>query len=168
MLSVLGDDRLKAAVLAMKAADRDLRARINAATRDEIGPEWVHAVNQHAVRSLDRKVIASSARIKAGNPPVAVAATSTRKLRGGLVPAQQWAPIEFGGTFNKVTTYTRRSPKGRMHKVTRHTARQLPARQRSGRVAFPAFADIAPRAVSLWVSIIVKVYNDAVNGEVSS
>jgi len=37
----VGDTReLKAAVLAMKAADRELKKRINAATREKMNPVW--------------------------------------------------------------------------------------------------------------------------------
>jgi hypothetical protein len=163
-LSVKADPRLKAAVLAMRAGDRTLRADINRATKDTIGPVWTRAVLAHASTDLDRAVIAKGARIKPGNPPAAVAATSTRRLRGGLVPAVEWAAYEFGGTPAKVSTYQRTSPKGRQHKVTRHTARQLPAHTGKGRVALPAFADIAPRAVSLWVQLIVKRYASALDG----
>lgn len=164
MLSVKADARLQAAVLAMKAGDRTLRADINRATRDTIGPVWTRAVLAHADTDLDRAVIAKGARIKPGNPPAAVAATSARRLRGGLQPSADWQAVEFGGTPSRVRTYTRVSPKGRRHSVTRHTMRQLPAHRKAGRVALPAFADVAPRAVSLWVQLIVKRYATALEG----
>jgi hypothetical protein len=165
LISVRGDDRLKAAVLAVAAANRDLRRDINAATTSTIGPVWASEVTARAVTTLDRAALAKGARIKGGNPPSAVAASSTRKLKGGLIPADTWAPLEFGANRGKVTTYKRRGRKGGTHTVKRHTTRQLPARTRSGRVVMPAFAEVAPRTVSLWVSLVVKVYNDAVNGE---
>lgn len=168
VISVRGDDRLKAVVLAVKAANRDLRTRINKATTATIGPVWVSEVQSRALTSLDRAALAKGARVKAGNPPTAVAASSTRKLRGGLLPADQWAPVEFGATQGKVTTYDRVSVKGHRHKVTRHTTHQLPGIKRSGRVVFPAFAEVAPRTVALWVQLVVRVYADAVEGKVTS
>lgn len=164
MLSVRDDDRLQAAVLALKAADRDIRLAISQATRDQVGPLWAQAVQVNARTRTDQAVLARSARIKAGNPPQATAGTSTRRLKGGLVPAEHWAAFEFGGTYSKQTTYRRASRKGGTHSVTRHTQRQLPPRKATGRVALPAFAEIAPRAVSMWVGIIVKAYSQALEG----
>lgn len=40
-----------------------------------------------------------------------------------------------------------------------------PRREPKGRVVYPAFADIAPRMVSLWVQIVVKSYHDAAEGK---
>jgi hypothetical protein len=164
LLSVRGDDRLKAAALAVAAANRDLRRKIDAATRTTIGPVWVGEVASRQRTTLDRAVYGKGTRIKPGNPPTAVAASSTKALRGGLVPGDQWRVIEFGANRAKVTTYDRVSVKGKRHKVTRHTTRQLPPPTRRGRVAYPAFAEVAPRAVALWVQLIVRVYNEAVNG----
>jgi len=39
--------------------------------------------------------------------------------------------------------------------------RGLPSRTPKGRVVYQAFADVAPRIVSLWVQLVVKKYNDA-------
>lgn len=165
LLSVNADNRIKAAVVFVKLANRDLKRDIDAATRAVLGPVWVQEVQVRAVTPAQRAILVKGAKVKAGNPPVAQAATSGRKLKGGLVPADQWYSYEFGGDPAKVTTYQRQGRKGGApHKVTRHTARQLPPRKASGRVAMPAFAEVAPRAVSLWVSLVVKVYNNAVNG----
>lgn len=161
MISVRDHDELRAVVLALKAADRDLRSDINRATRETLNPVWRGLVDVNATYRRDQAVLAKGTRIKAGNPPVAVAASSRRKLRGGLVPAEQWHAHEFGADREATATYQRRSPKGTVHTVTRHTRRQLPPRYRKGRVVFPAFAEFAPRAVSLWVQLIVRKYNEA-------
>ena len=161
MISVRGHDALRAAVLAMKAADKDIRNDINRATRATMNPVWRSVVDAHATRHRDARIIAQGARIIPGNPPVAVAANSRRPLRGGLVPSEQWAPVEFGANREKVTTYQRRSPKGTMHQVTRHTARQLPPRRRAGWVAYPALAETIPRMLSLWAQLIIKKYAEA-------
>lgn len=161
----VGDHRAaQAAVLAFKAADRGLRSRINQATRQTMNPVWRGLVAEHARTATDRAVIVKGARIAAGNPPVAVAATSKRALRGGLVPVESWPAVEFGGNRNATTTYRRRSANGGTHTVTRHTRRQLPARNRRGRVALRATADIGPRLASLWAQLIVRVYHDAAEG----
>lgn len=154
-------EALRAAVLALKAASRDLRTDINRATRETMNPVWKSLVEQRATSARDRAILGKGARIKAGNPPAGQAATSRRALRGGLSPVDNWQAIEFGADRERVTTYDRRSKNGGSHTVTRHTARQLPPRIRSGRVVYPAVADIGPRLASLWVSIIVRKYHDA-------
>lgn len=162
MLSVLGSQQLRAAVLALKVARRDVRNDIARATRQTFNPVWRDEVAKRARTPLERRVIAAGARIAAGNPPAAVAATSKRKLPGGLVPVESWQAVEFGAARSTVTTYTRRSVNGKSHKVTRHTTRQLPARNRRGRIAYPALEAVAPRLAALWVSIIVRKFNEAV------
>lgn len=162
MLRVEGDDRLKAVVLAYKLTDRELRRVINTATRETIGPVWTQTVSRLAVTPQDRRVLATGARVKPGNPPVAVAATSTRRLSGGMTPATDWPLLEFGtADREKRTRYRARSKHGKSYPVTRRTRHQLPRRNASGRVIYGAFREVAPRAAALWVQIVVKAYNDA-------
>lgn len=171
MLSVKADDSLKAASLAFKAADRDLRRAINAATRDTMNPVWKSLVsaNLAGTRAPTSAVLNTGVRIAAGNPPVAKAAQSTRNVgRGGpLVPARQYAAWEFGvGNRNAYSRYTRKNRKtGGSHQVERRTMRGLPPRRREGWVVYPAFGEIGPRLVSLWVQLIVKKYHDAAEGK---
>ncbi len=153
----VGDHReLQAAVLALRVMDRSLRNDIARSTKAVFDPIWQGQVEAFATTKLDKMVIAKGARVKAGNPPTAIAASSEARMRGGLIPAEDWAPFEFGtNDRNKVTTY--QSHRGSTSfKVTRHTARQLPGRNRRGRVAYRAFEEVAPRIVSLWVQMIVK------------
>lgn len=161
MLSVRGSRQIRAVVLAVRLANRDLRNDINRTTREVLNPIWRSAIDKYAVTPLDRAVIAKGARIAPGNPPAAVAGTSRRALKGGFVPADEWTAVEFGANREKVTTYDRRSPSGTTHSVTRHTARQLPARRKSGRIAYRAFADVAPRAVAEWVQLVIRKYTEA-------
>lgn len=164
-ISVRDADELQAAVLALKLADRDLRREINRATVAVGNRIWKPLVAAHATRAMDARVLVPGARVKAGNPPTAVAAASRRPIgrTRRLVPADSWHAFEFGASDREVT-YDRRSRKGTVHRVTRHTRRQLPPRIRAGRVVFPAFAETAPRIVSLWVQLIVKKYAEAAEG----
>lgn len=160
-LSVRGSDALRAATSAVAAARRDIRNDISRATRATMSPVWQQEVRKRARTDQDTRVIASGARILAGNPPYAVAAQSRRRLPGGLVPRDDWQGFEFGNNPNRTERYHRRSPGGVSHTVTRHTARQLPTVRRKGRIAYPAVQDLAPRLASLWVSIVVRKFNDA-------
>jgi hypothetical protein len=164
VISVYGSDKLQAAALAVKAASKDLRSEINKATRATLAPEWKTMVGLHASRVIDTRILASGARVIAGNPPVLTAATSKRPLSGGLVPVEKWPVIEFGSYGTGTTTYTTRSRRGRPYEVTRGTQRQLPARVKKGRVLYPAAAEFIPRALALWTQLIVRKYLDALEG----
>lgn len=160
----VGDDRqLQAAVLAFKVADRGLRKSINDATRTTFNTPWRTGIQSRARTRLERRVLAPGARIAAGNPPVFVASSSRRRLPGGLIPDTSGAAVEWGAP-DRTTTYNRRTPSGGTTSVTRHTRRQLPRRRTTGPV-MGTVADMAPRAASLWVQLIVKTYYDAAEGK---
>lgn len=162
MLSVRGSRELRAAVLAMKTARRDVRNDINRATRQVMNPVWRQLVAERAFYALDDAVLNTGVRVAPGNPPQLIAAGSRRRLPGGLVPADTWYAVEFGADQDTVTTYSRRSKRGGTHQVRRHTSRQLPSRTQHGHVVFPAVRELAPRLASLWVQLIVRKFSEAV------
>lgn len=167
MLSVRDHRELQAAVLALKAADRTLRTDINRATVQVGNQIWKPLVAAHATTHMDTRMLAVGARVKAGNPPAAMAANSRRPVGSSrrLVPADRWQAWEFGAVHGVPTTYQRRNRKrGGTHTVTRDTKAQLPRRAPKGRVVYPAFAEAAPRMVSLWVQLIVRKYAEAAEG----
>jgi hypothetical protein len=159
----VGDDRsLQAAVLAFKLADRGLKKRVNDAVREQLNAPWKAGISQRASTPLEQRVLVPGARVAAGNPPVFVAASSRRRLRGGLVPDEDGHAVEFGAADTE-TTYRRRTPSGGSTDVTRHTRRQLPRRRKAGPIMQTAH-EMGSRAASLWVQLIVKVYYDAAEG----
>ncbi|MBU4334957.1 MAG: hypothetical protein KJ548_00140, partial [Actinobacteria bacterium] len=161
MLSVKDHRSLQAAVLAMKAADGSLKSEINKATRQVLNPVWRSQVEAHLAGRgvMDSKVLGTGVRIAAGNPPVAKAAQSRRAIGDGkrIIPNEAYSWWEFGAPHWETHTYQRRNrTRGGTHTVhDRHTNRGLPDWTAKGRVVYPAFKDIAPRAVSLWVQLIV-------------
>ena len=167
MLDVEDARELQAAVLALKAMDRTLVRDINRDTRSVLNGPWQQEVKSRARTTMDSRVLATGARIKAGNPPVAVAASSTRAIgkTRRLKPAERWQGWEFGSDRNAYSRYTGTSPKGKKYPVARRTTRHLPPRTRQGRVVYPAFAAIAPRAVELWLQTIVRKTYDAFEGK---
>lgn len=210
VLDVNDHRTLQATVLAMKAADRDLRKRINLATRATMNPVWQGLVNQHLSGTgiLSSRLL-TGVRIAAGNPPAAKAAQSRRGVgrTKRLKPITDYHLAEFGVAREAVSRPydvaghvrfggqvaahsraggTTRSRSGRTYyrsggqvaaskrsagRVSayrvrgRHTNHGLPQLKRSGRVVFPAFAEIGPRMVSLWVQIVVRTYADAAEGK---
>lgn len=151
--------------LAFKRLPRDLVRDINRAVRAELGPIWTAEVDRAARTDLDRRVLGPG-RVKAGNPPVLQAATSVRGIGRPrrLKPAEHWHAFEFGANREKVTAYTRRSPKGGTHTVRRHVNRGLPPRIRTGRVIYPAASKAAPRAAALVVATVVRRIHLAAEG----
>jgi len=163
MVVKVGDDRsLQAAVLAFKLADRGLKKRVNDATRTHLNQPWKTGIARRASTPLEQRVLVPGARVAAGNPPAFVAATSKRRLSGGLIPDVDGAAVEFGAS-DILTTYRRRTPSGSTL-VTRHTRRQLPRPRKRGPV-MDTLGEIGHRAASLWTQLIVKVYYDASEGK---
>ena len=191
MLRVGDHEELQAAVLAMKAADRDLKRRINQATREKMNPVWQDIVkgNLFGDSVMAGKVLGAGVRIAAGNPPRAMAAQSGKNIgskpnrrgpsrTGRVIPREHYAMWEFGANRMAYSRYERNNPirpvrtpgrksrrTGGTHTVERRVMMHAPRRTPEGRVVYPAFAEIAPRMVSLWVQIIVKSYADAAEGK---
>lgn len=153
---------LQAAVLSMKSMDRRLRSDVNRMTRTTFNPVWRDELNKRATTRVQRAVIAKGARIAAGNPPAAVAASSTRALRGGLRPADNPWPFEVGSkNRGRLVSVTRRTKSGGRVTFRRAAARQLRPYNRKGYAALPALREVAPRVVSGWVQLIVRSVYDA-------
>lgn len=142
----------RAVALALKATDKGIRKDISASTRTTLNPIWREEIASRAGRSrMDAAVFGKGARIAAGNPARAVAASSRRALSDGFIPDRDGKALEFGANREQYSTYDRKG-----HSVTRRTRRGLPAPNRRGRVVYPAWAATAPRMVSLWVQIVVR------------
>lgn len=165
MLSVRDSTELQAVVLSLRAADRTLRTRVNRETVKMLSPVWKQELQARATRRLDARVLLAGARVKGGNPAVAMAATSRRAIGKRFIPAEHWQAVEFGVNQNLYSRYTRRSPKGKVHTVERRVMRGFPPRTPKGRVVYPTFAEVAPRVVSLWVQTVLKTYHDAAEGK---
>lgn len=141
---------VRAAVLAMKAADRDLSRRITAQTR-LVGPDWQQAVAQRAVTTQDEALVRVGTRLAPGNPPTLQAATSKRPMsrrrkgRGTLVPARDYAYVEFGSS--------------------RDRSGRVPPRAPQGRIVYPAAAAVAPKVAARWAQAIRDAYLDRALGE---
>jgi hypothetical protein len=165
-ISVRDHRELTAVVLAFTRLENTVRNEINRATRATLNPIWQGEVRSKVRTKMDEKVIAKGARVKPGNPPVLMAAQSTKAIGGRLRPADDWQGWEFGADRSKTSTYDRRNPTAAgTHGVTRHASRQMPPVTRTGRVAYPALAGTALRAAALWVQTVVRVVHEAAEGK---
>lgn len=163
MLKVGADNRLDAVIYGLKLVDRDVRNRINRDTRAVLKPIWQQAIQSHlaGANTFTSRMIGAGL-VSGGNPPIMRAATSRRPLRpGGLSPDQEGYLAEFGGRSSLYSRYRRKSKNGGSHEVARRTMLGLPPTIRSGRVVYPAAADVAPRMASLWVQTFVRGVHDA-------
>ena len=153
---------LRAAVLAMKRADADIRRGISERMRGTMGPEWTSEVTQHlrGAGRMEAAMLLPGTRIIAGNPPVMQAASSRRKVGNGLTPDANAAGFEFGASdaVRKVKSKTGKT-------YDRHVMRHLPPRNRKGYVVYPAAARILPRIAAYWAQSVVKVFMDAAEGK---
>lgn len=157
-----GPRELRAAVLAMRRADKAIRSDISKDLRSVMSPEWASALAQHHTGIPQEKILLAGARIAPGNPPVIVAANSRRKMGRALIPSDMWQAWEYGAGGKKPTTYDRQNRKaGGTHKVTRDTHAGLPAFRKNGRVIGPAVKRFLPRIASYWVQSVVRAFMDA-------
>lgn len=152
---------LRAAVLAMKKADRVIINSVADDMRSTMTPVWKSVLAQNAgtLSGFGPKVLTANARIAGGNPPQLITANSKRGLGKGkrLNPAVHWAGYEYGANRNALNTVT--SSKGKKYK--RHTNRHLPARSKTGYVIGPTVAELLPRVSAFWVQSIVRQFMDA-------
>lgn len=156
---------MRAAVLAMKRADADIRKGVDARMRETMNPVWRSEVTQHLTGAgvMEGRLLTSGVRIAGGNPPQIIAASGRRRFGhgGGLVPNEDWQMYEFGSHGTKVSQITNK--KGTT--FNRHASRGLPAFTKTGRVLYPALAGVLPRIASFWTQSVVKVFMDAAEGK---
>lgn len=160
---VEGPREARAAAAALRVIDADVRKQVLAQTRGVASAAWREEVADAAQSRMDELVLAKGARMNVGARPTLVAATSRRPLRGGLVPAEEWRPFEFGASKGReaTTTYRTTSRGGRQYQVTRRTRRQLPPFRKGGRVLFKAVAASGPRMFALWTQTTIRAVIEA-------
>ena len=159
-----GPRELRAAVLAMKRADKAVKGEISQQLRATMSPEWETTLAQHLTGLPQEKMLMAGARIAAGNPPMIVAANSKRRFGRALIPAEDWTAWEYGAGDRSASTYDRRNRSGGgngSHQVTRHIRSSLPAYRREGRVIGPAVKRFLPRVCAFWVQSVVRAFMDA-------
>lgn len=152
---------VEATIRALKQLPKELPTAINAHTR-KIGLEELQGeLRGHAETRLDHRMLVDTAtlRVSSQNLTMSVGGKG-RPLSGGLSPKDYAAAFEFGAATEKQVEV--RSSKGNRYK--RHTARQMPYREPSGRVFYPAASRIIPRVVSLWVQTTVRTIHEILEG----
>lgn len=116
-------------------------------------------VLKYADTRQDRMAL-SGARVRASDRSTTF--TGAKRSRLG----DQWPAVEFGSTGQKITTYTGRRGAKRFP-VRRHTQRQLPGRDRSGRVLFRYGKEAIRRVMSAYAQTIARTIHDVLDGRAS-
>ena len=106
---------------------------------------------------LDRAAL-GGARVRASDKSVSMFGATSPKVKG------IWREVEFGDGKKDFKTYTRRSPKGKVHQVTRRTQNQLPDRNRKGRVLYKAGAESMNRFARLIGQTVVRTIHEVLEG----
>jgi hypothetical protein len=146
-ISVRESAHLKAVVIAMTVAERDIAASIRKETRAIAAPVWRDELNARPATVQQTRMLVDTARVKASSNTITLtAATQKRRvLSGGASPAGQGKAYEFGST--------------------RGHGRQLPAPRRGGYVVYPALAHVAPRIISMWAQTVMRGVGDSLDGK---
>lgn len=157
--------RLKAAEKRFRALPKDLKNNIRKYQRSESTPIWREEMNKRSgLSNLTQAVFKSGNTVKAGAVITLRAGGSNRKLSGGATPSLLARPAEFGSKRrDKYTRYSRQSPKGNRHTVTRRAGRQIPERRQRGYVVMPAAGEAIGRLTQLHVQTVVRTIHEAVD-----
>ena len=169
IVSVWDSKELQGAIYAMKIASAGLRKEIYKRTREKVLPEWTEAVatevGSKRFSSLGYALSMKATRVAVSQENIRLnAATSTRKsTTGGLIPARHYYLYEFGAAPRMAEVHGRRGETRYNYKRKVNTG--LPPKTKYGRGAYKAANKIGTRALALWVSSIVQIYNDAARGK---
>jgi len=166
MLDVLKSRELLATIYAVRSLDKTIQKMLRRETKRIAAPEWSKALAERADTRLEHRVLVDTSVVTVSNQNVRVqSASKGRPLSGGLSPKADYPAIEFGADKARKTTYTRRSPKGKTHKVTRRAATGMKPRNGNGYVFYPAAVEMIPRMARLWVQTTVRTIASALEGK---
>ncbi len=136
---------LKATVLAMQVAPREIQSSIRKQTRTVGASVWRQELERRPAIEQQTRMLVNTARVTASNNGITLTAATQKRpvLSGGGSPIRLGKAYEFG------------SKKGR----------GIPTTRRGGYVVYPALAEVAPRLISLWVQTVIKLTHDALEGK---
>lgn len=167
--SVWDSRELQAAILALRAANREIRKEIYKRTRELILPDWRESISAEIGSQKNAKLgyalIMNSTRVSVGTQDIRLqAATSSRKAPGtNLTPRADYFLYEYGGTPRVAQVKGRRGQTNYRYSRTVNTG--LPPKTKYGRGADKAASKMVTRTIALWVASIVQIYNDAGRGK---
>lgn len=156
IVSAEAADDLRAVSRAIEAAPEELQRLLAATASEQLSSAWLDELGARPATGAQQKFVLAGAR----------ALPFANGLRVETGDGELARVFEFGtNDRDHVTTYRRRSPKGRSHRVTRHTRRQIPPRKAGGYIAYPAANKLGVRVFAMWAQLIRKVTHDWMEGK---
>lgn len=157
-VKVEGAEQLQTARRLLRGVPADVRRQTQAQVRRALPTMWAKEVDSAMVTRQDRAVL-GGAKVKVGALPKLVSAT--KPVRSG---ERIWREVEFGDGRKTYVTYRGNVWRNRNVKIRRRTQRQLPSRDKSGRVLYQAARAAGPRIYSLWSQTVIRTVFDALKG----
>ncbi|WP_157001431.1 hypothetical protein [Agromyces laixinhei] len=159
IVSAEAADDLRAVKSAVAAAPAELQRLLADTAADQLSAAWGEELAKRPASRAQQFFVLYGAR-------ALPFADGLRVETGDETDPGLTRAYEFGTKDReKVTTYRRRSPKGRVHSVTRHTRRQLPQRRAGGYIAYPAANKLGARVFNMWAELVHKVTHDWMEGK---
>lgn len=167
-VDVFESKELQYALLALKVLPRELTKQTRKFTKKLVDAEWQKGLAKNARTPIQRAVLVRTAVSSVTPTNVTLKSATKGKVSSGT-PSQVLASgAEFGADMDRYSRYTRRSPRGRAHTVTRRTARAFGwHRGQNGRVVFPTAQDIIPRVAAIYVQTLVRTTAETFEGGAS-
>jgi hypothetical protein len=158
--------RLRAAEQRFRRLPKEVKNDLRRYQRSEAGPIWKEEVsNAPKPNRMSEIMFKTGNTVKTGATITLRASGSGRKLSGGVPARALLGEFEFGGNRqNKYTKYSRTSPRGKRHTVTRRASRQVPHLRKGGYVVIPASKRAIKRLVSLSVQTVTRRIYDSIEG----
>ena len=151
-------DQLLQRAAAMEGADARIRADLGKHVPPIAERIWTEsAVLRYAETRMDRAALAGTRVRSSARSTTLAAATRPR------IDAPWWA-VELGDRNKTKTTYSRRSPRGRQHSVSRNTQAQLPDRNPRGRVVLRYGREAMSRLMSAYAQTLARTLHDILEG----
>jgi len=159
-ISVFASKEFAAAILALKAMDRDIAKETRKALKSVTDGQWREAVRGRVETALETRVLSDTARVAVSDQNITLKSAAVgRALSGGLKPSELAHSAEFGADRDFVRTVAARGKTGKPY--DRFTRRQFRPRNLKGRVVYPAAAKVIPRFAALFVQTVVRTTHEA-------
>ena len=176
-IDVRSSDQLKAVILSIRSAPKNIQQNIKQFAKADIVPAWQEELAQQGATPLQQRLLVDTGRATVTNTTVNLRAGGVNaKVSGGLSTdyvspygSASYKAAEFGANqYLTVPHYQSRSKRGRPYVVHgRHTQHQFEAPNKDGYIVYPAARKVIPRVAALWVSTVVRTMHEAFEGKLS-
>ena len=158
--------KLVAAEKLFRKLPREIKNDLRKYQRKEVGPIWKSEIAKGLdANSMTRRTFKSGNSVQTGSAITLRSGGSSKMLSGGARANDLIPQAEFGSKKqNTFKTYSRQSPNGKRHNVTRRVSRQSPAYRKGGYVVYPAANRSASRITSLSVQTVTRRIYDSLGG----